>query len=159
MEREEHCKQISLGCVGSDCSFWAKLGLPQLTARGLSWSMRLRLQGALQGNCPKRTWVALPGLSCSGSGSLVLHKGTDTIRHTFCAFPRSQQLRWPGAWWAHCPRWAVCSNHLPGPRHLVSWVHGKSTVSGVLCVSSGELISDCDPPGRYQLSRFPGRIG
>ena len=28
----------------------------------------------------------------------------------------------------------------------------ESTVSGVLCVSSGELISGCDPPGRCQLS-------
>ena len=29
-----------------------------------------------------------------------------------------------------------------------SQVYHKSTVSGVPCVSSGELISGCDPPGR-----------
>ena len=32
-------------------------------------------------------------------------------------------------------------------------------ISGVPCVSSGELISDCDPPGGCQLSRIPGRRG
>ena len=34
------------------------------------------------------------------------------------------------------------SYHLPSPSPLVSWVHHKSAISGVLCVSSGELISD-----------------
>ena len=54
----------------------------------------------------------------------------------------------------------VCgaSYHLPGPSHSVSWVHSRSAVSGVACVSSGELISDCDPPGRCQLSRILGRL-
>ena len=32
MGREEHHKQISLVCVGSDLSVWTTLGLPQLTA-------------------------------------------------------------------------------------------------------------------------------
>ena len=36
---------------------------------------------------------ALPGLSCSGSGSLVLHKGADLVGPAFCAHPRSEQLR------------------------------------------------------------------
>ena len=51
----------------------------------------------------------------------------------------------------------VCgvSYHLPGPSCLVSWVCNESTVSGVPCVSSGELISDCDPPGGCQPSRIP----
>ena len=31
--------------------------------------------------------------------------------------------------------------------------------AGVLCVSSGELISGCDPPGACQLSRIPGTFG
>ena len=35
----------------------------------------------------------------------------------------------------------------------------RSAISGVPCVSSGELISSCDPPGRCQLSRIPGRLG
>ena len=61
----------------------------------LSWSTLLRLQSALQGHHPK--WVLgcvhFPGLSCSGSGSRVLHKGTDLVGHAFCALPRSEQLR------------------------------------------------------------------
>ena len=35
------------------------------------------------------------------------------------------------------------------------WVCSGSTVSGVPCVSSGELISDCDPPGGCQPFRIP----
>ena len=84
-------------------------------------------------------------LSCSGSGSRVLHKGTDSVGCAFCALPRFEQLRQPGAWRVRCPRWAVRLSHLPGPRRL--------------CVSSGELISDCDTPGRCQSSRIPGRLG
>ena len=53
----------------------------------LSWSTLLRLQVALQGNCPKwaLSFVHFPGLSCSGSGSQVLHKGTDLGGLVFCA--------------------------------------------------------------------------
>ena len=85
-------------------------------------STLLRLQGALQGHCPK--WALLlvhfPGLS--HSGSQVLRKGIDLVGRAFCSLPRSKQLRQPGAWRAHCLRWAVCLNHLPGPSHSVSQV-------------------------------------
>ena len=50
----------------------------------------------------------------------------------------------------------------PRPSCSISWVCHESTISGVLCVSSGELISSCDdifPPGRCQPSRIPGRYG
>ena len=93
--REEHFKQIPLACVGSAYSVWVTLGLPPLTACALSRSILLRLQVALQGN--RLRWalacVHFLGLSHSGSGSQVLHKGTDSARHTFCALPRSEQLR------------------------------------------------------------------
>ena len=81
-----------------------------LTACVLSWSILLRLQVALQGNCLKRALgcVHFPGLSCSGSGSRVLHKGTDSVGPVFCALPRSEQLRQPGAWWARSPQVAWC---------------------------------------------------
>ena len=36
---------------------------------------------------------AIPGLNHSGSGSWVLHKGTDSVGPAFCALPRSEQLR------------------------------------------------------------------
>ena len=78
----------------------------------LSRSTLLRLQVALQGNCLERALgcVQFPGLSRLGSGSRVLHKGTDSVGHVFCALPRLEQLRRPDAWQAHCPRWAVfCS--------------------------------------------------
>ena len=35
---------------------------------------------------------AIPDLNHSGSGSWVLHKGTDSVGPAFCAFPRSEQL-------------------------------------------------------------------
>ena len=51
------------------------------------------------------------------------------------------------------------SYHHPSPSRSVSQVHSESAVSGVPCVSFGELISDCDPSGRHQPSRIPGRLG
>ena len=103
--REEHCKQISLVSMVSAPSVSATLGLPQLMVCVLFWPTLLRLQVSLQGNCLK--WalgcVHFPGLSCSGSGSWVPHKGTDLVGPAFCALPRSKELRQPGAWLAHYP--------------------------------------------------------
>ena len=111
MGREEHCKKISLACVGSTRSVWTTLGLPQLTAPVLAQSTLLRLQVALQGNCPK--WalgcVHFPGLSCSGSGSRVLHKGTDSAGPAFCALPLVWGTQATGTWWAQYPRCTILS--------------------------------------------------
>ena len=52
MGKEEHCKQISLACVGSAHSVSARLGLPPLTACMLSQSTLIRLQVALRGTGP-----------------------------------------------------------------------------------------------------------
>ena len=87
-----------------------------------SWhvcSPSFRLQAAMQGNCLKWALVCMhfSGLSCSGSGSWVLHKGTDSVGPAFCALPRSEQLRWPGAWQLHTPQVGSASYHLPCPRH------------------------------------------
>ena len=161
MGREEHCKQISLACVGSAHSVWATLGLPHLKMCVLSWSTLLRLQVALQGNCLKRApgCVHFPGLSHSGSGSRVLHKGTDSVGPAFCALPKSEQLRRPGAWQVQSPQVGGVSYHLPGPSRSVSWVAAGTPISGVTCVSSGELISGCDPPGGCLPSRIPRSLG
>ena len=45
------------------------------------------------------------------------------------------------------------------PSRSDSWVRHESTISGMPSVSSGELISGCDPPGRCQLSKIPTRHG
>ena len=97
----------------------------------------LRLQGALQWNCPKQALHFVHFPSLSHSGSWVFCKGTDPVGCVFCALPRSEQLRQAGVWQVHCPRWIVCLNCLPQLGYLVSQVHGKSTSSGVLYVSSG----------------------
>ena len=111
--REGRCRQVSLACVGSARSVPATLGLPPLTAYVLSQSTLLRLQVALQGNYSKHTLgcVHFPGLSCSGSGSRVLHEGTHLVGPAFCALPRSELLRRPGVWQAHSPQvgWCILS--------------------------------------------------
>ena len=71
---------------------------PSSRSRVLPESTLLRLQGALQGHCLKWVlhFVHFQGLS--RSGSWVLRKGTDLVGHVFCALPRSEQLKRPGAW-------------------------------------------------------------
>ena len=110
--REEHCTQISLACVGNSCSVWTTLGLPPLRVCVLSQSTLLRLQVALQRNCLRRA------LGCVHFYIYTAHfqvlgystKAQTSAGPEFCALPRSKQLRQPGAWQAHCPRWAVfCS--------------------------------------------------
>ena len=149
------------GTCGECSQCLGTLSLPPLIVRMLSQATLFRLQVAVKGNCLKWAlgYVHLPGLSCSGSGSRILHKGTDSVGPAFCALPRSEQLRRQGAWQAHSPQVGGASYHLPRPSHSISWVYSRSTVSGVPCVSSGELISGCDPPGRCQPSRIPGRLG
>ena len=84
----------------------ATLGLPPLTVCVLSRSTLVRLSDALQGNCLKRALdcVHFQVLSCSGSDSWVVHKGTDSVGPAFCALSRSKQLRQLGAWQAHSPQ-------------------------------------------------------
>ena len=65
-------------------------------------------------NCLNRALgcVHFPGLSRSGSGSRVLHEGADSVGPAFCAFPRSEQLRRPGAWQEHSPQVCGASYHV-----------------------------------------------
>ena len=86
-----------------------------------------------------------------GSGSQVPHKDTDSAGPAFCALPRSKQLGRPSGWRMHSSQLDGASYHLPSPSRSVSWV--CSCISDVPCVSSGELISGCDPPGRWQDPR------
>ena len=59
---------------------------PVYTAQALGCSARNCLRPAL--GC-----MHFPGLSRSGSGTWVLHKGADSVGPAFCALPRSKQLR------------------------------------------------------------------
>ena len=97
-----------------------------------------------------------------------------------CAVPRSEPLGFgfSGTPQRHRLCWAcvLCPSQVPAaqvPRCLRSTLSPGGAgrlmappsqplgfaVSGVPCVSSGELISGCDPPGRCQPSRIPGRLG
>ena len=89
--REEHCKQISLACVHSDS---ATLDLPSLMVCAFPVYTPQTL-GCSAGNCLQRALGCMhfPGVSHSGSDSLVLHNGTDLVGPAFCACPRSEQLR------------------------------------------------------------------
>ena len=80
----------------------------------------LRLHVALQRNSLKRALgcVHFPGLSRSGSGSQVLHNGTDSAGPAFCALPGSEQLRRPGASRAHSPQVGRCVSSPPPSRPL-----------------------------------------
>ena len=148
-------------CVGSARSVWTTPGLPQLKAVCASLVYTAQAPACSAGHCPKQAlvFVDFPGLSCSGSGSRVPPKGTQLAGRVFCALPRSEQLRQPGAWQAPCPMWALHLNHLSAPAARFPQVCRKSVLSGVSCVSSGELLSACDTPGRCQPYRIPGRRG
>ena len=80
--REEHCKQISLACVGSACSIWATLGLLLLT-----------------GVCAFSVYAAQsPGcsaeeLSKAGPGLHALPR-SKLLRFRFSGTPQRHRLCW-----------------------------------------------------------------
>ena len=78
------CSQC-LSHTGPDPSHCA-CSLPAHTAQALGCSARNHPRQAL--GC-----LHLPGLSCLGSGTRVVLRGTDSVGPAFCALPRSKQLR------------------------------------------------------------------
>ena len=87
--------------------------------------------------------VHFPGLSCSGSGSRVLHKGADSVRPAFWELDECTLFR--------------CS--LTSPLLFPTSVSGHAwSGSRVPCVSSGELISGCNSPGGCQPFRISGSL-
>ena len=162
MGREEHCKQISLACVGSACSVWATLGLPLLMGVCTFSVYATQVPGCSAGELSK----AGPGLRALPRSKPLRFRfsGTPTRAQTLLGL-RFVSLPGPSSSGGQVlgeytlPRWGGASYHLPCPSRSVSWVCSGSTISGVPCVSSGELISGCDPPGRCQPSRIPGRLG
>ena len=111
-------------------------------------------------------------LSKAGPGLHAL-PGSKLLRFRFLGTPQRCRLGWacilcPAQ--VGAPQVTTClasalsqvgcaSYYLPSPSRSVSRVCSESTYSSVLCVSSEELISGCNPPGRCQLSRIPGRLG
>ena len=135
--------------------------LPLPTACVLSQSTLLRVQVALQGNCLR--WALgcghFPGLRCSVQVLRYSTKSQTRLGLCFVPFPGPSRSGDQVVGKCTLPWWDSASYHLLHPSHSVSWVYSGSTVSGVPCVSSGELISGCDPPGGCQPSRIPGRHG
>ena len=121
-------------------------------------------------------------LSLHCSGSWLLCGELSKAGPGFCALPRSKLLRFR-YWgipqrhrlgWACvlCPFWVQAAQvtrclastvpatyRLPRPCCLLFWVYNWCTFSDVLYVSSGELISGCDPPGGCCSSRIPISLG
>ena len=142
-------------CVGVLAVYGPHWVYPSSQQCVLSVSTPLRHQVALKGICPKQAlgFVHFPGLSFSGSGSRVLHKDSVVCMRLCPSQVRAAQA-------TRCLVSTLSqvgreSYHLPGPGR--SRVHCKSTISGVPCVSSGEQMSGCDPPGRCQPASIPGR--
>ena len=146
--RKGHCKQISLACVGSTHSVPATLGLPLLAACVLSLSTLLRLQVALQGAGPELCALPRPKL----------------LRFQFSGTPQKCRLGWACVLCLPCLSssgsqeldectLSGCRAPYPLRGPSLSLCMSQSTAP---CVSSGELVSGCDPPGRCQPSRISG---
>ena len=86
----------------------AHTGFDPLTVHAVSWSALLRLQGALQGRCPKwmLRFVPLPGPS--SLGSQILGRRTVPSGPRVLLTFRVPTPRFPGALWERRPRCAVC---------------------------------------------------
>ena len=123
MGSEGHCQQILLACVGSARSVWTTLGLPQLMAACASWVYTAQAPGCSAG-------------ALSKAGPAVF------------ALPRSKQLRQPGVWQMHCPRWNMRLNHLPSPSHVVSQVGCMSLL--VSWSQAATLLADVNCPGSQE---------
>ena len=109
MGREGHRKQTPLACVGSACSGWTTLGLPQPKAACTSWVHPAQAPG------------------CSA-------RALSQVGPAFCALPRSRLLRFWGALQWHRPRWAVSFVPFPALSDSGNWVLGECTVPGGPCI-------------------------
>ena len=109
----------------------------------------------------KQAWVVCPSQVSAAQVQVLRYstKAQTRLGLHFVPFPGPSSLGDQVLGERTLPRWGSGSYHLPCPSHWVSWVHSGSVVSGVLCVSSGELISGCDPPRGCQPSRIQGRRG
>ena len=159
---------------------------PRSQQHVLSRSTLLRLQRALQGTVqsgpcacalPRSKAAQIPRCSAGAPSKVspvccALHK-SKPLRFRLLGTPQGYRLCWAcvlctfpvGA--VQVTRCLVSAlsqvpmhlNHFSNSSHSVSQVRHESSDSGMLCVSSEELISGGAPPGRCQPSRIPGRCG
>ena len=160
MGREEHCKQVTLACAHSVS---ATLGLPPLMACVVSLHACLPCLGSR---------LLCQELSEASPGLYALPR-SKPLRFRHSGSPQRRRLGWacvlcPSQVQAaqvtrclvsSCPQLKAATYCLPHPCCSVFWVYSGCAFSGVPCVSSGELISGCDPPGRCQPSRIPRSLG
>ena len=138
-------KQITLACAGSAS---ATLGLPSSYCSG---SMFLCQEPSEAGPGLYAPPMSKP-LRCRHSVSPQRHRLSWA-----CIFCPSQVR---AAQVMRCLVSVVAATYrFPHPCCSVFWVYNQCTFSGVPCVSSGELISGCDPPSRCRPSRIPRILG
>jgi len=157
MERDGHYKQIPLACVWSAHIGWATLCLPQPEAAWISWLHTAQAPGcsAMALSQVDPVFHVLPSLS--RSGSWVFCKGTDPDGLWVLCPSQVQTAQATSCLASALSQVGLASYALSNLGASVSWVHHEGTVPGVPCISSGELISGCDTPGRWEPSRIPGR--
>ena len=120
--------------------------LPAHTAQAL---------GCSAGNCLR---LALGYMHFPGLAAQVQVLGYFSQAQTVGPVFRPSQVR--AAQVTRCLASAIAvTYHLPHPCRLVFWVYNRRTFSGLLCVSSGGLISGCDPHGGCPQSRIPRSLG
>ena len=120
MEREWHCKQIPLASMGSACSRWTTVGLPQFKMACPSWVHAAQA----------------PGCSVIVQSQVALH---------FCALSKSKPLRFLCALHGHRTGWAVRFVPFPGPSSSGDQVLHEPTVPGGPCILFISLV----PAGRF----------
>ena len=136
--RKEHCKQISLVCVGSAHSVWTTLGLSQLMAHYVSPFYTAQAPVVLQGICPKWAlgFVHFPGPSSSGNQMI----GKCTVPGVQCCLITSPvpATQFPGVLQERCLRCAMC---LLGSSSLAATLLADVNHPG----SKEDLVSNWEP--------------
>ena len=102
-------------CVGSACSGWTTLGLPQPRAACVSWVHTAQAPG------------------CSA-------RALSQVDPAFLALPRSKQLRFSHAPQGHRPSWVVCFVPFPGLKSSGDQMFGEHTAPGGLYVLFTSLV-------------------
>ena len=98
-------------------------------------------------------------LNHSGSGSQILHKVQTWLGLRFVPFPGPSSSGDQVLGEHSHPQVRAVTYHLPRPCHSVFCVYNWCAFSSVPCVSSGELVSGCNPPDRCRPSRVPRSLG